>query len=205
MIITDLLIKSFDDILDVEYTRSIEEDLDRIEQGEADYKGTLHDLLQEVQEGSRQGRQGDAEPQGRHQDRGDLRPVRQGHGDQGRQVRPVRGVQRLSGLHEHRENWRRANRAARRATSRRKSPATTAASRWWSSADASGSSSPAPVIRSARPRGRSFHAGGMKAAKPDQISRREVPEVRVEPRDQAGPLRRVHGLHELSQLQVREA
>ena len=41
MIITDLLIKSFDDILDVEYTRSLEEDLDRIEQGKANYKGTL--------------------------------------------------------------------------------------------------------------------------------------------------------------------
>ena len=41
MIITDLLIKSFDDILDVEYTRSLEEDLDRIEQGKADYKGML--------------------------------------------------------------------------------------------------------------------------------------------------------------------
>jgi len=41
MIITDLLIKSFDDILDVEYTRSLEEDLDRIEQGKADYRGTL--------------------------------------------------------------------------------------------------------------------------------------------------------------------
>jgi DNA topoisomerase-1 len=41
MIITDLLIKSFVDILDVDYTRSLEEDLDRIEQGKADYKGTL--------------------------------------------------------------------------------------------------------------------------------------------------------------------
>ncbi|MSO56437.1 MAG: type I DNA topoisomerase [Acidobacteria bacterium] len=41
LIITDLLIKSFEDILDVEYTRSLEEDLDRIEQGKADYRGTL--------------------------------------------------------------------------------------------------------------------------------------------------------------------
>ena len=41
LIITDLLIKSFDDILDVEYTRRLEEDLDRIEEGKADYKGTL--------------------------------------------------------------------------------------------------------------------------------------------------------------------
>ncbi len=101
LIITDLLIKSFDDILDVEYTRSLEEDLDRIEQGKADYKGTLTTLLQEVQERPRQSRQGDAEPQGRHQDRGDLRSVRQGHGHQGGQVRPVRRVQRLSGLHQH--------------------------------------------------------------------------------------------------------
>jgi DNA topoisomerase-1 len=41
IIITDLLIKSFDDILDVEYTRNLEEDLDRIEQGKANYEGTL--------------------------------------------------------------------------------------------------------------------------------------------------------------------
>jgi DNA topoisomerase-1 len=40
-IITDLLTKSFDDIIDVEYTRSLEDDLDKIEQGEAGYARTL--------------------------------------------------------------------------------------------------------------------------------------------------------------------
>jgi DNA topoisomerase-1 len=40
-IISDLLTKSFDDIIDVEYTRSLEEDLDRIEQGQTDYVKTL--------------------------------------------------------------------------------------------------------------------------------------------------------------------
>jgi len=35
--------------------------------------------------------------------------------------------------------------------------------------------------------------------------RREVPEVPVEPRAQAGTLRRVHGVQQLSRLQVREA
>src|SRR6266849_4013668 len=40
-IIAQLLVKSFDDIIDVEYTRALEEDLDRIEQGKANYKGTL--------------------------------------------------------------------------------------------------------------------------------------------------------------------
>jgi DNA topoisomerase I len=40
-IISDLLSKSFEDIIDVEYTRSLEDDLDRIEQGKTDYVKTL--------------------------------------------------------------------------------------------------------------------------------------------------------------------
>jgi DNA topoisomerase-1 len=39
--ITDLLTKSFDDIIDVEYTRNLEDDLDKIEQGKTDYVRTL--------------------------------------------------------------------------------------------------------------------------------------------------------------------
>ena len=39
--ISDLLAKSFVDIIDVEYTRSLEEDLDKIEQGKAGYVKTL--------------------------------------------------------------------------------------------------------------------------------------------------------------------
>jgi len=41
VIISDLLSKSFEDIIDVEYTRSLEDDLDRIEQGKTDYAKTL--------------------------------------------------------------------------------------------------------------------------------------------------------------------
>jgi len=41
LMITDLLTKSFDDIIDVEYTRGLEEDLDKIEQGKTDYVKTL--------------------------------------------------------------------------------------------------------------------------------------------------------------------
>ena len=39
--ITELLTKSFDDILDVEYTRNLEDDLDKIEEGKTDYVKTL--------------------------------------------------------------------------------------------------------------------------------------------------------------------
>jgi DNA topoisomerase I len=41
LIISDLLTKSFDDIIDVEYTRNLEEDLDKIEEGKTDYVRTL--------------------------------------------------------------------------------------------------------------------------------------------------------------------
>ena len=41
VIISDLLTKSFEDIIDVEYTRSLEEDLDKIEQGKTNYEKTL--------------------------------------------------------------------------------------------------------------------------------------------------------------------
>jgi DNA topoisomerase-1 len=40
-IISDMLTKSFNDILDVEYTRNLEEDLDKIEQGSTTYVKTL--------------------------------------------------------------------------------------------------------------------------------------------------------------------
>jgi DNA topoisomerase-1 len=41
MLVTDLLSPSFDDILDVAYTKRLEDQLDDIEQGKADYEGTL--------------------------------------------------------------------------------------------------------------------------------------------------------------------
>src|SRR5262249_35644368 len=44
IMITDLLTKSFDDIIDVEYTRSLEDDLDKIEQGKGDYARMLNEF-----------------------------------------------------------------------------------------------------------------------------------------------------------------
>jgi len=43
-VIADLLTKSFVDIIDVEYTRSLEDDLDKIEQGKTGYAKTLTDF-----------------------------------------------------------------------------------------------------------------------------------------------------------------
>jgi DNA topoisomerase-1 len=46
MIVTDLLTHSFDDILDVQYTAKMEEQLDEIEQGKADSRGTLESFYE---------------------------------------------------------------------------------------------------------------------------------------------------------------
>src|SRR5262245_49452140 len=43
-LIADLLTKSFVDIIDVEYTRSLEDDLDKIEQGKTDYSRMAADV-----------------------------------------------------------------------------------------------------------------------------------------------------------------
>ncbi len=40
-LVTDLLSRSFDDIIQVDYTRDMEDRLDKIESGDADYQGTL--------------------------------------------------------------------------------------------------------------------------------------------------------------------
>jgi DNA topoisomerase-1 len=49
MLVTELLSPSFDDILDPEYTAKMEELLDLIEQGSADYRGTLESFYEKFQ------------------------------------------------------------------------------------------------------------------------------------------------------------
>ena len=48
-LVTDLLSASFDRIIQVDYTREMEERLDRIEEGEADYAGTLSSFYEDFQ------------------------------------------------------------------------------------------------------------------------------------------------------------
>ena len=113
------------------------------------------ELLQEVREGSEARRQGHDQPEGgrRARPEGHVRQVRLADGDQGRQVRPVPGLQRAIRSARTRASSRRRRPTPRAERSRR--TARTAASRWRSSAGASVSSSPARAIPSARRRGRS--------------------------------------------------
>src|SRR5919106_1705578 len=49
MLVEKLLSPAFDDILDVNYTRELEEDLDKIEQGSSDYESTLSSFYKKFQ------------------------------------------------------------------------------------------------------------------------------------------------------------
>ena len=61
MLVEKLLSPAFDDILDVNYTRELEEDLDKIESGASDYVKHAQELLQEVPEGPEARREGHAQ------------------------------------------------------------------------------------------------------------------------------------------------
>ena len=172
--------RRFDDIIDVEYTRSLEEDLDKIEQGKTDYADTLGEFYKKFKKDlKRAGKEmpnfKEGQPTGDH-----VRQVRQGDGRSrsasSASSSPAAAIPECDNTQRARDRPSAATEGARRERAR------TAASRWSSSAAASASSSPAPAIRSARRRARSSRPsravdGGQ--ARPDP--RREVPELRQEP------------------------
>ncbi len=153
MLVQKLLSPAFDDILDVNYTRELEEDLDKIESGASSYAKTL--AMQRLSGVRQHAGAGDAGARRRGGDRRGLRELRQADGRQARPLRAVPGVHGVSGVQDDPEDHH----------------------------DEAG------------------HHGGQ--ARPD--ARREVPEVPVEPGSEAGAFRRVHGVQQLSDLQVREA
>ncbi len=201
-LVDKLLHPAFDDILDVEYTARMEDRLDEIEKGKADYEETLVHLLQELQEGPEARRKGNAELQGGSAHRAGLRQVRRGRdGREGRQVRHLPRLQSLSRLRQH----QRARAGGSRDRGARRDL------RELRTADGCQARPLRDVPRLHRlsrvqddaedHRDQARH--GSREAGPDP--RREVPELRQEPRHQAGPVRRVHGVHRISRVQVRQA
>ena len=102
MVVTDLLLESFDDIFDVKYTARMEEELDEIEEGKLDWRAAMARVLRAL----RQGPEARRRAHDRHQADGeahrlDLREVRQAPGDQVGQARQLHRLHRLSRLHLH--------------------------------------------------------------------------------------------------------
>ena len=130
MLVDRLLSPAFDDILDVEYTRNLEEDLDKIEEGTSNYAKTLASFYKKFEKDlKRAAKEMINLKEGVEPDPADrLRQVRQADGDQGRQVRPVPRLQRVSRNARTRASSRRRSLAPTARGSRRR--ARTAASRW---------------------------------------------------------------------------
>ena len=127
MVVTDLLLESFDDIFDVKYTARMEEELDEIEEGKLDWRAAMARVLRALRPRPEARRRA----HDRHQADGeahrlDVREVRQAAGDQVGQARQLHGVHRVSRFfaEDHRRRPREApegNRQAARSGRARRS------------------------------------------------------------------------------------
>ena len=205
MLVEKLLSPAFDDILDVNYTRELEEELDKIEGGTNDYKSALASFYKKFEKDLKRAakdminlKEGvEPDPKVACDKCGSPMVIKAG------QVRPVPGLQRVSGMREHPR--------ARDARGERRGRGDRRELRELRQADGAQARALRPVPGLHRLSGvqddaedhRDQAGPGRRQAGSD--ARREVPEVRVEPGAQAGPVRRVHGLQQLPDLQVRQA
>ncbi len=145
--VTDLLMPFFQDIMNVEFTAQMEDELDRVEEGELDWAKAVKDFYSPFEKDLEEGQEGDGQPEGRRR-----RPAR-------RAPTAVRRCSSAAAASASSSRARRTRTASTRGmpartsaprTSRPTRRARAAAGRWSSSTGASASSSRAPAIRSAR-------------------------------------------------------
>ena len=134
MVVTDLLLESFDDIFDVNYTARMEEELDEIEEGKIDWRVAMAEFYERLQErpGARRTHMTDIK---RMEKPTDLICEKCGkpHGDQVGPPRQLHRLHRISGMHQYaradsRSAGCRQGRSHR--AGRARSTAKTAAGRW---------------------------------------------------------------------------
>ncbi len=102
MVVTDLLLESFNDLFEVSYTARMEEELDEIEEGKLEWRVAMAEFYERFQKDlEHAGAQHDRHQAHGEADRPDLREVRQAHGHQMGQARQLHRLYRLSGLHQY--------------------------------------------------------------------------------------------------------
>ena len=160
--VNDLLVESFPDILDVTFTAQMEDELDQVEEGAADWVEAARRLLRAVQGRPRQGGRAHARPQARGDpDRASrARSAARRWSSSGAATASSSPAAAIPSARTRKEFMRDAKTAPSRSRPSRRPTrsARPAARRCWSSAGASASSSPARAIPTARPRGRSRSA-----------------------------------------------
>ena len=131
-LVTDLLVEHFQDIMNVEYTAAMEEELDQIEEGTDNLLNTLNQFWKKFEKDLKKAQKEmeNVKAQGGADRRG-LRQVRLAHGHQVGPLRQVPRLLRLSRVQEHAPDGGRRGRRRPRSTRtwpRRSAPTT--ASRW---------------------------------------------------------------------------
>ena len=105
--VSDLLVKSFEDIFDVGFTARLEDELDEIEEGKLPWKTVRAGILGPFRGGSRQSRGRDGVLQNRHSHRRKVRKVRRGRIARAHQPpRIFPGLLALSGMRLHARSCR---------------------------------------------------------------------------------------------------
>ena len=74
MLVTDRLVPFFPEIMDIDFTAQLEESLDKVEEGDADWVELVGQVQQAVRQGHPQGEVGHAGQQGRREDTGEKCP-----------------------------------------------------------------------------------------------------------------------------------
>jgi DNA topoisomerase-1 len=102
VLVSDLLVNHFPVIMDVAFTAKMEEELDKIEEGQMGWVAAVRDFYKPFSRKPGEGPGGDEGLQGRADaHRHQLREVRKAHDHQVGQERPVPRVQRLPRVQEH--------------------------------------------------------------------------------------------------------
>ena len=99
MVVTDLLLESFDDIFDVKYTARMEEELDEIEEGKLDWRVAMAEFYERFDKDLKHAEEHMTDIKRMEEaHRLDLREVRQAPGHQVGQARQLHRLHRLSRL-----------------------------------------------------------------------------------------------------------
>ena len=122
-VVTDMLVKHFEDIFDVQYTARMEEELDEVEEGKMTWVEALDEFYKKFEKDLNASLEEHGEPEetGNPNRRG-LRKMRQPDGHQMGPVRPVHGLLGLSGMQEHERNYNRRSGEGRRELGRARNP-----------------------------------------------------------------------------------
>ncbi len=202
--VSDLLVKAFEDIFDVGFTARLEDELDEIEEGKLPWRTAVEEFwdrfavdLDNASDEMESYKAGI--PTGQKCEKcgeGELLERISRHGF-------FLGCSRYPDCDFIRDLAEPGTVDTEGETAR-PSTATTAARKWPSSAGASARSWRARAIPNCKTT-RRLVAGTLKALQPDVDARRKMPDLRRQLAAAAGPLRRIHRLQELSEVQVHAA